>query len=121
MEAAGPSGQAAAKPAPPSAQTPPKTPPPAGSKPAAATTTAAATTPPPVDGGWPRVASLPSGATILVYQPQIASWDKQKHIVGFSAVSYRAKAADKPAIGTIKLEADTKVALEDRLVSLSAA
>ena len=68
--------------------------------------------PAPIDGGWPRLANLPSGGTILVYQPQVASWDKQKHLVAFSAVSYRAKAADKPAIGTIKLEADTKVALE---------
>ena len=56
--------------------------------------------------------SLPSGGSILVYQPQIASWDKQTHLVAFSAVSYRAKAGDKPALGTIKLEADTKVALD---------
>ena len=42
---------------------------------------------------------------------------KQKHLVAFSAVSHRVKAGDKPAIGTIKLEADTKVALTDRLVS----
>jgi hypothetical protein len=82
--------------------------------------TAAATAPaaPPVDGGWPRVYDLPSGASMLMYQPQVASWDKQKHLVALSAVSYRAKAADKPAIGTIKLEADTSVALADRLVNL---
>ncbi len=45
-----------------------------------------------------------------MYQPQVASWDKQAHLVAFSAVSHRAKGADKPAVGTIKLEADTKVA-----------
>ena len=61
--------------------------------------------------------SLPSGGSILVYQPQIASWDKQTRMVAFSAVSYRSKAGDKPALGTIKLEADTKVAVPDRLVS----
>ena len=60
---------------------------------------------------------LPSGGSILVYQPQIASWDKQTHIVAFSAVSYRGKAGEKPALGTIKLEADTKVALTERLVN----
>ena len=59
----------------------------------------------PIDGGWPRIYDLPSGGTILVYQPQVASWDKQKQLVAFSAVSHRAKAGDKPAIGTIKLEA----------------
>jgi hypothetical protein len=123
IQAAGPPGQTATRPPVPTAQTPPKnqtptkaqTPPktaaPAGAKPTAATT------PAPIDGGWPRLADLPSGGTVLVYQPQVASWDKQRHLVAFSAVSYRAKAADKPAVGTIKLEADTKVAVTDRLVS----
>ena len=73
--------------------------------------------PTPVDGGWPRMYSLPSEGSILVYQPQISSWEKQTHMVAFSAVSYRSKAGDKPALGTIKIEADTKVALDDRLVS----
>src|SRR5678816_3053284 len=70
-----------------------------------------------VDGGWPRYYSLPSGASILVYQPQISSWDKQKHMVAFSAVSYRTASAEKPALGTIKIEADTQVALTERLVN----
>ena len=74
--------------------------------PAATATPAAA--PAPIDGGWPRIYDLPSGGTMLVYQPQVASWDKQKHLVAFSAVSYRPKAGDKPAVGTIKLEADTE-------------
>jgi hypothetical protein len=85
----------------------------AAAKPAAATAPAA---PAPVDGGWPRAYALPSGGSILVYQPQIASWDKQKHLVAFTAVSYRSTAAEKPAFGTIKLESDTSVALADRLV-----
>ncbi len=79
-----------------------------GSKPPLAAVAAA--TPAPVDGGWPRMYSLPSGGSILVYQPQIASWEKQSHMVAFSAVSYRSKAGDKPALGTVKIEADTKVA-----------
>ena len=61
--------------------------------------------------------SLPSGGTILVYQPQIASWDRQAHLVAFSAVSYRPKTGDKPSMGTVKLEADTKVSVSDRLVN----
>jgi hypothetical protein len=70
-----------------------------------------------IDGGWPRVYDLPSGGSILVYQPQVASWDRQTHLVAFSAVSYRSKGADKPAVGTIRLESDTKVSIPDRLVS----
>jgi hypothetical protein len=77
----------------------------------------AASTTPPVDGGWPRFYNLSSGGSILIYQPQIASWEKQAHLVAFSAVSFRSKTSEKPTVGTVKLEADTKVALEDRLVS----
>jgi hypothetical protein len=88
---------------------------PASARPASTTTAATA---PPVDGGWPRVYALASGASMLLYQPQIASWDKQTKLVAFSAVSYRASATEtKPAMGTVKLEADTKVAVADRLVS----
>src|SRR5262249_40432799 len=87
-----------------------------GAKPASATTPAAAA--PPVDGGWPRSYVLPSGGSILMYQPQISSWDNQAHLVALSAVSYKPKGADKTAVGTVKLEADTKVSTSERLVSL---
>ena len=93
--------------------TPPATAAPAAAAAAAQPGTAAL----PVDGGWPRAYSLPSQGSILVYQPQIASWDKQAHVVAFSAVSYRSKAGDKPALGTIKIEADTSVSLTERLVN----
>jgi hypothetical protein len=79
--------------------------------------TGAAPTSAPLDGGWPRFYELPSGGSILVYQPQVASWERQAHLVAFSAVSYRVNASEKPAIGTIRLEADTQVALGDRLVN----
>src|SRR5262245_14422990 len=104
---------------PPAGQQPPATP---GAKPTLAAT-AASTTPPPIDGGWPRFYNLPSGGSLLMYQPQISTWEKQAHVVAFSAVSYRPKTTDnpseKPTVGTVKLEADTKVAVEDRLVRLS--
>ena len=85
-------------------------------KPAATSTGTAATQV--VDGGWPRLYELKSGGNFLVYQPQIASWENQKKLVAHSAVSYKAKASDKPAIGTIKLEATTKASLTERLVSM---
>lgn len=78
---------------------------------------AAAATPLPVDGGWPRIYDLPSGGNILVYQPQVATWDRQARLVAFSAVSRRARSGDEPEIGTIRFEADTRVALTERLVS----
>jgi hypothetical protein len=73
-----------------------------------------------IDGGWPRSYDLPRGGSILVYQPQVASWENQSHLVAFSAVSRRATAGDRPAFGTIKLEAETKVALPERLVRFEA-
>ena len=107
-----------------SAQSAPKAPaqpaPKAAAQPGAkpATAAAAAATTAPVDGGWPRVYDLPSGASMLLYQPQISSWDKQKHLVAFSAVSYRTKGAEKPAVGTVRFEADTNVAVAERIVAL---
>jgi hypothetical protein len=96
-------------------------PPPVQPKPAAATPkpAPAPAAPAPVDGGWPRMYNLASGGSVLVYQPQISSWAQQKHMVAFSAVSYRPKTG-KPSMGTIKLESDTKVSVSDRLVSFTA-
>ena len=87
-------------------------------KPATATPAGAAAPVPVPDGGWPRLYELKSGATALVYQPQVASWDQQKALVAYSAVSYHAKPTDKAQVGTLKIEATTKVSVTERLVNL---
>jgi hypothetical protein len=97
----------------PAAQAPAAKAPATAAKPASAATT----TPVPVDGGWPRRYSLSNGGNMLVYQPQLSTWDGQRHMVAFSAVSYAASSTAKPALGTIKIEADTSVATTERLVS----
>ena len=71
------------------------------------------------DGGWPHAYTTASGAALLVYQPQVASWVDQKHMVAYAALSYMPKDAKQPALGTIMLESDTKVAVDERLVSFS--
>ncbi len=71
------------------------------------------------DRGWPRGYNLPSEAQIVLFQPQIATWNDQKHAVALAAVSYVAKDAQKPVIGTIKIETDTQVSLEKRLVQFA--
>ena len=71
----------------------------------------------PHDGGWPRAYATPTGGKVIVYQPQVASWDNQKLMVAYSAVSYEPKGATKPALGSLKIEADTKVSVSERLVS----
>src|SRR6267378_3885037 len=46
-------------------------------------------------------------------------WEEQKHMLALAAVSYVTKGETKPTLGTIKIEADTSVALEQRLVKFS--
>ncbi|HXY32562.1 MAG TPA: hypothetical protein VEI06_17805 [Gemmatimonadaceae bacterium] len=70
------------------------------------------------DPGWPRTYRIEGGGTAVVYQPQVQSWKDEKHLVAWSAVSYSAPGEKKPALGTIRLEADTKVSTESRLVEL---
>jgi len=91
----------------------------AQAKPAAAATPASAAAPAPPDGGWPRNYKTSSGAALVIYQPQVSSWADQKHLVAYSAVSYTPTGAAKPALGTIKVESDTSVAMDERLVSFS--
>jgi hypothetical protein len=94
-----------------------------GSPQAAAAPKAAASQPAasqPADGGWPRDVVSVSGAAIRVFQPQIASWDGQRRMVAYAAVSYTPKGSTKPpALGTVKLEADTSTAVDERLVNFS--
>jgi len=73
----------------------------------------------PIDGGWPRVSTTASGAHLIVYQPQIASWLNQQHIVLYAAVSYTPNGAQKASLGTIKAESVTSVAVDQRLVSFA--
>jgi hypothetical protein len=73
---------------------------------------------PPSDGGWPRQYVNNTGR-LVVYEPQIAEWRDQKHMTLHAAVSYTATGGDKPLLGTITAEAQTKVAIDERLVDFS--
>jgi hypothetical protein len=88
----------------------------ATAKPAAAPATNPAV---PIDGGWPRSYTTNSGAALVIYQPQVATWDKQKLMTAYAAASYTPPGAAKPALGTFQLEADTDVSVAERLVGFS--
>ena len=60
---------------------------------------AAAAQPP--DGGWPRAYDTASGGRIVLYEPQVASWPDQKHMVMYAAVAYTASGAKTPTLGTL--------------------
>ena len=101
---------------------------PATAKPATpaakATPVKTAATPPPApapttDLGWPRSYTTPSGAHAVMYAPQIASWEGQKRLVAYAAVSYQAKGAEKPELGTLTFETATTVSVSERLVKYS--
>ena len=74
----------------------------------------------PADRGWPRGYKTPSGAQIVVYQPQVATWENQTRMVALAAASYLPNGKQKAELGTLKLEADTDVSLSERLVRFSA-
>jgi hypothetical protein len=70
------------------------------------------------DPGWPRTYAV-GGGSAIVYQPQIEEWENSKHITAWSAVSYLKSGTEKAALGTIKLEANTEVAVDARMVNFS--
>jgi hypothetical protein len=72
------------------------------------------------DPGWPRLYTTPAGARLQIYQPQIASWEDQKRLVAYVAVAHAASRDQQPVLGTLKVEADTTVAIADRLVNFAA-
>jgi hypothetical protein len=87
----------------------------AQAKPAAAPATAG-----PSDLGWPRTYFTPTKNRITVYEPQIASWSGQKRMVAYAATAYQpADTKVKPTLGTIRLEANTAVSLDERLVNFA--
>jgi len=71
------------------------------------------------DGGWPRAYETATKARLLIYQPQIASWEGQRHMVAYAAAGYEAPGAARPVLGSVKVESNTSVALEERLVKFS--
>ncbi|MGE5199809.1 MAG: hypothetical protein ACM3H9_09225, partial [Rhodospirillaceae bacterium] len=86
-------------------------------EPAGAGTAAAA--PAPTEKPWPRAFRTPSGIQVLLYTPQVSEWRQQRHMVAYGAVGVEIPGAQKPALGSVKVEADTKVSLEERLVNFS--
>src|SRR5215203_1151011 len=71
------------------------------------------------DRGWPRGYKTAGGAQIVLYQPQVASWENQRHLVAYTAASYLPAGAKKPELGTLKVESDTEVSTAERLVKFS--
>ncbi len=91
---------------------------PAQAAPAAAGTQVATPEPSDRDGGWPRLTETVTGATLIMYQPQAVSWERQRELVAMAALSYLPKNATKPDLGTVTVSAQTSVSMEERMVKL---
>src|SRR6187402_1066156 len=81
------------------AKPPPATP--STAKPATQTSTAKPAAAPVVsdaivDGGWPRAYLSAAGGQVLIYQPQISTWERQREMLAYAAVSYQMKGATRP-------------------------
>lgn len=69
------------------------------------------------DVGWPREFPL-NDTRVIVYQPQIESWDDYAIIRLVAAVEVATKGAEKSSFGVMELEALSDVNFQSRLVHL---
>jgi hypothetical protein len=82
----------------------------------------ASTTQQPADGGWPRAYVTSSGARLVFYEPQVASWLDQKRTAMYAAVSYAAADRNSTASNVPTLSRDplTSVVSADVTAALGA-
>lgn len=68
---------------------------------------------------FPRTYKLSTGGAVTIYEPQIASWEKQSEMVAWSAVSYESAPKAKLALGSMKIESQTAISVDHRLVKFT--
>ena len=71
------------------------------------------------DGDWPRRYIAADHARLVVFEPQVATWTDQQLLTLHAAVSYTPAGSDTAILGTIVVEADTRVSVATRLVDFS--
>jgi hypothetical protein len=72
----------------------------------------------PADSGWPREYKDESG-TLLIYQPQIDSWESFRRIEARFAVALTPSTNKQPVYGAIRTLSDTLVDTESRTVAFT--
>lgn len=71
------------------------------------------------DPGWPREFTTGDGSKLVIYQPQVDSWEGQRRIKSRVAISVTPPQADKPILGVVWVEADTETVFATRTVVLN--
>ena len=69
------------------------------------------------DDGWPRQKQQ-DGNTLVYYQPQLDSWEKQKELKARIAIEITLQGQKQPIAGAVWITAETDTDLETRLVTL---
>ena len=72
----------------------------------------------PVDS-WPQEIGYPSGATLVLYQPQVEAWDDHRTLTFRVAIALSASEEQAPSLGSFEVQATTETDLETRQVLLS--
>lgn len=65
---------------------------------------------------WPREYSDKQGGKLLLYQPQIITWDDHTRLEARAAISFYAAGTLTPSLGTFRFEARTETDLATREV-----
>ena len=68
---------------------------------------------------WPREHSYLDGSKLVLYQPQIESWENYERLEGRLALAFEPPGAEKPALGAFEFEVDSETDLESRQVRLT--
>jgi len=71
------------------------------------------------DPGWPRERTAADGTHLVIYQPQVDSWEGQRRLKARVAVSITLPQTKKPVLGVLWVEADTDTVLATRTVVLN--
>ncbi len=65
---------------------------------------------------WPREYSGKQGGKLLLYQPQVITWEDHTRLEARAAVSFYAMGMLKPSLGTFRFQAHTETDLATREV-----
>ena len=68
---------------------------------------------------WPREYPGDNGAKLVLYQPQIESWDDQTRVGARLALAYSSSESAPPVFGAFEIAADTEVDLDNRKVRIT--
>ncbi len=70
-------------------------------------------------GEWPREYTYDDGSKLVLYQPQVKSWEAYEHLEMLIALAFSENASESPSVGAFELEADTDTDMVNREVKAS--